>query len=61
MGASIYTKGVDYMQIATLHTLKVNSISQSHHYNHGTNNEMAKVMISPCKAGTVNHVTNNDG
>ena len=33
MGASIYTKGVDYMQLATLHTLKVNYISQSHHYS----------------------------
>ena len=33
MGASIYTKGMDYMQLATLHTLKVNYISQSHHSN----------------------------
>ena len=32
MGASIYTKGVDYMQLATLRTLKVSYISQSHHY-----------------------------
>ena len=31
MGTSIYIKGVDYMQLATLHTLKVNYISQSHH------------------------------
>ena len=32
IGASIYTKGVVYMQLATLHTLKVNYTSQSHHY-----------------------------
>ena len=45
MDAFIYTKGVDYMQLATLHTLKVNYTSQSHHYAVNDGNTQVVVML----------------